>query len=631
MRRLWTALALLLIAAPAFGQSRLDKLATGVERAESIRAIKRLQTAYNGYLDQGLWPDITDLLAANATADFAGAKVTGKAAITQHLMQEAGRTELGLAKDQLNTHLLMQPIINLGPDGKTAKGTWHELAMLGRNATATWVGGIYENTYAIENGVWKIATIGFHEQYRGDYSEPGQKAPPKWDVPYHFQAAHVGLTIPASALTAAPSKKANLSNLIARVTNLEDETAVMNLQHMYGYYMDRKHFDDVADLFAKGGTWNGKTDIRATLESLYGAPAIKYGEIFDHVMLGTTATIRDEGFAIARTTELAQIGVLNESARWELGVYENTFIKDGGVWKFQSLTYYKRLATPYEQGWATSGLTDFAFPEFHFPNPVTGKFPRYPKEVSRNPRLTDMDRIIVRPGPGSGPTDAQLASAERALARAIGVDASENLNSAYGYYLDESDWDAVADEMSTNGVFDLSSVGIYLGRERARKALHLRYPNSGRGPTFFTIHELVQPVTHISEDGRVARSRLRLFQSGGAANGSSGSWIGGTYENRAVFEDGEWKFYEKDLQHAFSATVKDGWAKIAPPRAPATNTKAPNTAKAKQPTVAEQFPPDLKERTEQYAFPQIAEPSYHYVNPVSGRKPPILLEATPIK
>ena len=617
--------ALLLLATTALAQSRLDKLAIGVEREESIRAIKRLQTAYNGYLDQGLWPDITDLLSANATANFAGTKVAGKAAITQHLMQEAGRTELGLAKDQLNTHLLMQPIVNLGPDGKTAQGTWHELAMLGRNGTATWVGGIYENTYVLENNVWKISTIGFHEQYRGAYSDPGQKAPPKWDVPYHFQAAHVGLTIPASALTAAPSKKADLANLTARVTKLEDETAVMNLQHSYGYYLDRKHFDDIADLFVKGGTWNGKTDIRATLESLYGAPAIKYGEIFDHVMLGTTATISADGKnAMARSTELAQIGKLQEFGRWELGVYENSFVKDNGIWKLQGLNYYKRVVTPYEQGWAKEGLTDYAFPAFHFPSPVTGKAPRYPKDVIASPTIST---VVIKTGPRVA-AEPDITSAERALARAIGVDASENLNSAYGYYLDESDWDAVADEMSTNGVFDLSSVGIYLGRERARKALHLRYPNSGRGPNFFTIHELVQPVTHISEDGRVARSRLRLFQSGGSANGSSGSWIGGTYENRAVFEDGEWKFYEKDLQHAFSATAKDGWHKIQVRPARATNTKD----KSGQPVgVAAQFPPDLPERTEQYAFPEVAEPSYHYVNPVSGRKPPVLLEAPPIK
>ncbi|MEP7353440.1 MAG: nuclear transport factor 2 family protein [Acidobacteriota bacterium] len=136
MQRICPVLPLILVAAtlsPVFAQSgapsRLDRLEVGIERAEAIRSIKRLQSTYHGYLDNGLWSEITELLAANATADFAGTKFTGKAAITQHLMQEAGRTENGLASDQLNTHLLMQPIINLGPDGKTAQGTWHDLAM----------------------------------------------------------------------------------------------------------------------------------------------------------------------------------------------------------------------------------------------------------------------------------------------------------------------------------------------------------------------------------------------------------------------------------------------------------------------------------------------------------------------
>ncbi|MEI9814444.1 MAG: nuclear transport factor 2 family protein [Acidobacteriota bacterium] len=290
------------------------------------------------------------------------------------------------------------------------------------------------------------------------------------------------------------------------------------------------------------------------------------------------------------------------------------------------MNYFKRVVSPYEKGWAKEGLADFAFPAFHYANPVTGEAPHYPKEVVQ---VSTVRNGLTKVLPAVANTQANIAAAERSLARSIGVDASENLNSAYGYYLDESAWDAVADMMSNKGVFDLSSVGIYIGRERARKALHLRYPNSGRGPAFFTIHQLVQPVTHISEDGRVARSRLRLFQGGGAANGSSASWIGGTYENRAVFEDGEWRFYEKDLQHAFSATQKDGWAKVAPPRAAPAPATA-NSTKAKQPTVAAQFPPDLPERTEQYAYPQVAEPSYHYVNPVSGRKPPILLDAPPI-
>ena len=57
MRRSCTARSVILVAAiltPAFAQSRLDRLETGVERAEAIRAIKRLQHTYHGYLDNGL-------------------------------------------------------------------------------------------------------------------------------------------------------------------------------------------------------------------------------------------------------------------------------------------------------------------------------------------------------------------------------------------------------------------------------------------------------------------------------------------------------------------------------------------------------------------------------------------------
>ncbi len=640
MRRTRTALALFLVVAvlsPALAQSRLDLLETGVQRAEAIRAIKRLQYTYSGYLDNGLWGEIPTLLSESATADFAGAKLTGKAAIAKYLMQQSGRAEPGLADGQLNTHLLMQPIVNLGPDGTTAQGTWHELAMLGRNAgepdaTALWVGGIYENTYVLEDGAWKIASIGFHEQYRGAYDEPGQKAPPAWDIPYHFDAEHVGLTIPASALQAAASTNKNdvarLAELAARLNRMEDETAVENLQHIYGYYLDRKHFDDIADLFVKGGEWQGKANIRATLESLYGDPQIRYGELFDHVLLGTVTTVAPDGkTAMARSMELAQIGRIDEYARWELGTYENRFIKENGVWKLQSLNYCNRLVTDYDQGWAKEGLKDFSFPAFHYANPVTGRAPSYPAGVIQVPTIA-----IGSPMAGEiADPDAALPAAEHALARAIGVDATENLNSAYGYYLDESAWDSVADMMAKNGVFDLSSVGVYIGRERARQALHLRYPNNGRGANFYTIHQLVQPVTHISDDGRVARSRVRLFQSGGPANGSSGTWRGGTYENRAVFENGEWKFYEKDLQHSFAATTKDGWARIAPRRpTPAAKGKGKARASSQPAGVAAKFPPDLPERTEQYTFPEVAEPSYHYVNPVSGRKPPILLEAPPI-
>jgi hypothetical protein len=83
----------------------------------------------------------------------------------------------------------------------------------------------------------------------------------------------------------------------------------------------------------------------------------------------------------------------------------------------------------------------------------------------------------------------------------------------------------------------------------------------------------------------------------------------------------------KDLQHQFSATYKNGWAKITPrATAPAKAKAAPKAdTKAKAPTGIAAFPADRPQRTRQYAFPEIDEPAFHYKNPVSGRMPPIFL------
>ncbi len=109
--------------------SSMAKLEAGVQAAEAIRAVKRLQHAYAQYQEAGLWSDMDDLFAADAVGEFPGREVTGKAGFLGYFMEEAGRKRPGLAAGQLNAHLVNQPIVTLGADGRTAKGTWHDLAV----------------------------------------------------------------------------------------------------------------------------------------------------------------------------------------------------------------------------------------------------------------------------------------------------------------------------------------------------------------------------------------------------------------------------------------------------------------------------------------------------------------------
>ncbi|MEP7355128.1 MAG: nuclear transport factor 2 family protein [Acidobacteriota bacterium] len=659
---------------------RLRKLETGTERAESLRSAKRLQYAFSQFQEAGLWTDLAELFSKDVTMEVISGKtsvetITGRDALKAYWMHRANRQAAGLAEGQLNEHLQLQPIVNLTSDGKAALGTWHEISLLGTFGTsASWEGGIYENEYAPENGVWKIHKIHFYQQYSGANDAPGWKGT-VWSIPYHFTGEHVGLSIPASALlvsdVATPVTPAAMSTRLARaearIQQMNDETEVRNLQNTYGYYMDRKLWDDVADLFADKGSWEsgqrgvyvGHTQIRKALETIYGAPALRFGELFDHLNLGSVVTIAADGrTAAARTTELCQLGLNNEFARWELGTYENEFVKEAGVWKLSTVHYFPRMITDYDKGWAKDAqkapgasnefpparrsasleiYPKFSFPAFHYANPVTGRALQYPQGVIRAVKPVAVAANAV--ASHTGDLTARLTDAERELSRAIGVDAVENQMSSYGYYLDDGASDEMANTFGRKGAKEITGAGVYVGSESIRAILKLRGP-IGLGPnsTSFTIHQLTQPVIHVSEDGLSAKARLRLFQGGGRLDGASASWIGGTYENTAFFEDGEWKFGVQDLHHHYNATYKNGWAKLAvrgaAPAAPAKPTAATPTqaqlaaAKAKapaRPSLASQLPPDHPIRARQYVFPEIDEPAFHYRNPVSGRMPKQLL------
>jgi hypothetical protein len=506
------------------------------------------------------------------------------------------------------------------------------MVLLGRSGgPATWSGGVYENDYVRQNGVWKIHTLRFFQQYSGTFADWGHKAPARWNIPYHFEAQHVGVTIPASVLASAADTRApsgeELAQLQRRVQRLEDETAVTNLQHSYGYYLDRKLWDDVADLFdtsgslqvAPEGRYVGREQIRHAVETLYGATPLQRGELFDHIQLATVVTLAADGrSAHARSLQLAQLGRVGEYARWELGVYEDAFIKEGSVWKITAVHYYPRMVADYDKGWGEDpkALMDW-------PVPSVARRLEQGGAVSTSHTLASTDRA------------ATAAELQQRLDAAIAVDAVENLNSSYGYYIDESAWDNMADTFASSGSKEITGAGVYVGPERIRKVLNLRGPRGGRTPTFFTIHQLTQPVIHIAADGLSARARLRLFQCGGSADGSSGSWIGGIYENTAVKENGEWKFGVQELHHAFNASYRNGWArvggvgKLAAPAGSAPNPRDVQGGGITQglggaasgPRVATDYPPDRPILARQYAFPEIVEPPFHYLNPVSGRAP----------
>jgi hypothetical protein len=639
-------------------QQRIARLEALTQRVEAISAIKRLQHAYGHYSELGLWHDFADLFADSGIGYYTQGALD-REGIRSLFLKEVGRGQLGLADGRLYPHISMQPVVTLAEDGQSGKGRWHIMAMLGGYGTsASWAGGIYENQYVRENGVWKVKEVRYLPQYSGRYEDQGYTAAKEPALSFHFDASRVGkpiLDLPATpgrhegAITLA-ALGGRMRDLAARAQRLADEIEVTNLQHAYGFYVDRKMWDDVADLFAANGTMEigrqgvyvGQKSIRRVLKA---SGTLAEGEINDQVHLQTIVTLAPDGrTARARGTVLGMLGKTGGQALWTQSIYENEFVKDGAVWKVTAVHAYPRFIVDAEKGWAkdaqpapgpsrefppdrpSTGAYEiyprFHIAPFHFDHPVTGRPPQYPEgtTVGRVPRSREaLQRAAVtrRDGGKAALTTAAalaalVASTERAVERSKAYHAAENLATAYGYYIDEFMWDQAADIFSRDGWKELSYVGAYVGRERVRQSMKVRYPNP-KSTNVLTLHQVVQPVIHVSADARTAKIRGRLLQMGGASGGA-GSWIAGVYENSAVDEEGTWKLSGMDLDYIWTAPSRGGWVRVTTPPA------APQVAMAKE------FPPDRPLRGSiAPPFPKVHTVPFHYKNPVSSRMPPVLL------
>lgn len=541
-------------------EARAARLQAHIENIESVRAIKRLQYAYGHYVELGLWNDFADLFADDATTNYQqGAR--GREEVRKLFLQQVGQGKLGLAEGRIYPHILFQPVVHVSPGGRTAKGRWRILAMLGGfGSSATWYSGVYENEYLFDNGAWKISVLHSEPRVTAAYNAVGWRDAGV-TVPPHYDAARVAKPIPDAAgrvRTGGPTVSfemlaARVNGLARRAALLIDQGEVTNLQDAYGYAIDRKQWDQAASLFSADGTlergqegvYVGRASIRRGLNQ-QGPQGLQDGERNDHTYLQTLVSVAADGrTAKARGVELI-FSAAPGGSNGELseGTFENSFVKEDGAWRIQSVHFYPRMIVDATTGWARSAkpapgpstelppdrpptvvyaiYPKFAAAPFHFDNPVTGRPPQYPEGVQ-----------AVRPSANAVPTDApairsraelegRLAEVERQIATAEAYDAVENLIGAFGY-----------------------------GRDGA--AL------SDGGTSF--VSQILQPVIEVARDGRSAKTRARLLELQGTAGGA-GAWAAGVYHGTAVQQDGSWKLQTFDLDRTWSGPYPGGWARV---------------------------------------------------------------------
>ncbi len=316
-------------------RTRLEQVENSLHKAEAIRDIKRLQYSYAHYAESGLWLDLGDLFAANGIAHYAQGDFRGPESLRKFYLQELGRGQLGLADGRIYPHIMIQPVVTIAGDGKTAKGRWHVIAMLGSfGSSASWAGVVYENRYVFEDGVWKISELSYNSQYSGRYSPPGLSIS-KWDLPYHFTKESAGdpasnsdSSAPANGSLASSNfeeLRQRWAELTRRAQQLRDQTDVLNLQHSYGYYFDQKMWEAAANLFAGNGTlelgqrgvYAGRDRIRRAL-SVIGGERLGDDEVNDHFQLATVVHVAPDG-KNCKGARGRTVGIRNEGERRSMG------------------------------------------------------------------------------------------------------------------------------------------------------------------------------------------------------------------------------------------------------------------------------------------------------------------------
>lgn len=169
----------------------------------------------------------------------------------------------------------------------------------------------------------------------------------------------------APAAMAQQSAQQRIADYRERVERLEDQLAVENLQAYFGYYFDKGMWTDVADLFANDGRFEygqrgvyiGKDRIRRAL-LLFGPEGLAEGYLNTHMQLQSVVVVAEDGrTATGRWQGMMQLAQPGANGVWGVGVYENEYVKDGGVWKISSLHFYPMAMTDYDAGWTRSALS----------------------------------------------------------------------------------------------------------------------------------------------------------------------------------------------------------------------------------------------------------------------------------
>jgi hypothetical protein len=181
-------------------ESRVDELSRQVGELEDINAIRRLQYAYGYFIDKCMYDETVDLFAEEGEVWFMNGIFKGREGVRRlycgRFRERFTGGRNGPVPGFLLDHPQQQAIIDVAPDGLTAKvrarstmqaGRHEDYSDPDREGWATrqwWEGGIYENRYVKEDGVWKIRVLNYRPFWHADFSKGWAYSPPRFVPPF---------------------------------------------------------------------------------------------------------------------------------------------------------------------------------------------------------------------------------------------------------------------------------------------------------------------------------------------------------------------------------------------------------------------------------------------------------------
>ena len=183
------------------------------------------------------------------------------------------------------------------------------------------------------------------------------------------------------------------SNTEQDLQKVKDYIEISNLQGRYNHYVLGHHFDKILEMFADRPDITGEMDISGVftgpegvkelflniLGKLYNYP----GNLALHQLTTPVIEVSQDGQSAhgmwfssgSNTHKHSETGELIPI--WQIGKYDNRFVKENGEWKYLHFYWTAIVRTPFDQGWVKMPVIGNIKGGDTFGEVTPGKIPPY--------------------------------------------------------------------------------------------------------------------------------------------------------------------------------------------------------------------------------------------------------------